>query len=230
MSRNLRWAIGLLLIAGLLLGAFLFLPFRSWLPGGTVADLPNREVVNGTSFNRLFPKPQPGEQIVFTQEKRGFSQARLKQGTDLRALLSISDVASAPASRNKFMHSEERLQSWPLVDQGSQASALLVADRFQVKVIGQGNGLDVQQRHELLGAFDLTALAALSPAAQAPAIAPGREKALAPGKASPLRLPFPGLGRKAPQAEPPQARVPQPAVLPAHPRLIRATAALELTA
>jgi hypothetical protein len=119
------------------------------------------------------------------------------------------------------------LQSWPLVDQGSQASALLVADRFQVKVIGQGNGLDVQQRHELLSAFDLTALAALSPAAQAPAIAPGREKALPPGKASPLRLPFPGLGRKAPQAEPPQARVPQPAVLPAHPRLIRATAALE---
>ena len=161
MSRSLRWGIGLLLVAGLLLGAFFFLPFRSWLPGGTVGNIAPREVVNGTLFNRLFPKPQTGEQLVFTQEKRGFSQARLKQGAEVRALLSISDVASSPASRNKFIHTEERLQSWPLVDQGSQASALLVADRFQVKVIGQGSGLDAQQRHELLGAFDLAALAAL---------------------------------------------------------------------
>jgi hypothetical protein len=211
MSRSLRWGIGLLLIAGLLLGAFFFLPFRSWLPGGTVANIPNREVVNGTLFNRLFPKPQTGEQLVFTQEKRGFSQARLKQGAEVRALLSISDMASSPASRNKFIHSEERLQSWPLVDQGSQASALLVADRFQVKVIGQGNGLDVQQRHELLGSFDLSALAALNPAAlQAPAIPVGRE-ALPPGNQAPLRLPLPGRQRQAPQAQPSQARVPQPA-------------------
>jgi len=226
MSRSLRWGIGLLLVAGLLLGAFLVLPFRSWLPGGTVANIATKEVVNGTLFNRLFPKPQAGEQLVFTQEKRGFSQARLKQGAEVRALLSISDVASAPASRNKFIHTEERLQSWPLVDQGSQASALLVADRFQVKVIGQGSGLDVQQRHELLGAFDLQALAALSPAAaQAPAIPSGRE-ALPPGKGSPLRLPFPGLKRPAPQAQPAQVRAAQPANRPSFfPN--RANAALE---
>ena len=209
MSRSLRWGIGLLLVAGLLLGAFFFLPFRSWLPGGTVANIATREVVNGTLFNRLFPKPQTGEQLVFTQEKRGFSQARLKQGAEVRALLSISDVASSPASRNKFIHTEERLQSWPLVDQGSQASALLVADRFQVKVIGQGSGLDVQQRHELLGAFDLSALAALNPAAlQAPAIPSGRG-ALPPGNQAPLRLPLPGLKRQA--SQPSKARSPQPA-------------------
>jgi hypothetical protein len=41
-----------------------------------------------------------------------------------------------------------------------------VADRFQVKVIGQGTGLDASQRHELLDAFDLQGLAAL----QAPAL------------------------------------------------------------
>lgn len=227
MSRTLRWGIGLLLIAGLLLGAFLFLPFRSWLPGGTVGNLANSEVVNGTRFNRLFPKPQAGEQLVFTQEKRGFSQARLKQGADVRALLSISDVASAPASRNKFIHSEERIQSWPLVDQGSQASALLVADRFQVKVIGQGSGLDVQQRHELLGAFDLPALAALNPQpAQAPAIPSGREAALPPGRQQPLRVPVPGLQRSAAQAQNSQARAPQLSDRPA-PSPNRANAALE---
>lgn len=183
MSRTLRWGIGLLLIAGLLLGAFLFLPFRSWLPGGTVGGLAKREVVNGTQFNKLFPTPQAGEQLVFTQEKRGFSQARLKQGEEVRALLSISDVITSPASLSKFEHSNEQIQSWPLVDQGSQASALLVADRFQVKVIGQGNGLDTVQRHELLGAFDLPALAALAPALKPSAKNPA---ALPPAQGEPV--------------------------------------------
>lgn len=165
MSRILRWGLGLLLIAGLLLGGFLFLPFRSWLPGGTVAAVPKSEVVNGTAFNRLFPAPQAGETIVFTQEKRGFSEARWKSDGETRALLAISDTTTEPSARSKFERPAQRLQGWPLVEQGSQASALLVADRFQVKVIGQGSGLDPDKRHELLGAFDLPALAALNPSA-----------------------------------------------------------------
>jgi hypothetical protein len=155
MSRTLRWVLGLLLIAGLLLGAFLFLPFRSWLPGGTVADLPKREVVNGTAFNRLFPPPETGEKVVFTQEKRGFSEARLKRGEETVALLAISDTVTAPVARAKYASSADRLQGWPLVDQGTQASGVLVADRFQVKVIGQGTGLDKERRHALLSQFDL---------------------------------------------------------------------------
>lgn len=205
MSRTLRWGIGLLLIAGLLLGAFLFLPFRSWLPGGTVAGVAKREVVNGSSFNRLFPDPQAGEQIVFTQEKRGFSQARLKRGEEIRALLSISDVITSPASLGKFQHASERLQSWPLVDQGSQASALLVADRFQVKVIGQGSGLDVEQRHELLGAFDLPALAALSPAEQ-PAVKAGGPKALPPGQGEAVKPTLPQRQRQGTFSQPATSR------------------------
>jgi hypothetical protein len=153
------------------LGAFFVLPFRSWLPGGTVADVPNRLVVNGTALNRLFPEPQVGEKLVFTQEKRGFSQARLKQGDEVRALLSISDVTSSPASRDKFSGSGSTLAGWPLVEQGDQSSALLVADRFQVKVLGQGAGLSPDERHELLGAFNLQALAALNPASAPKALA-----------------------------------------------------------
>ena len=132
MSRTLRWVLGLLLVAGLLIGAFLYLPFRSWLPGGTVGDVSTRLVVNGPAFNPLFPKPHPGEQLIFTQEKRGFSQARLKEGDTVKALLSISDVITSPATRAKFSGATQELREWPLVDQGSQASALLVADRFQV--------------------------------------------------------------------------------------------------
>lgn len=180
MARPLRWALGLLLAAGLLLAGLLFLPFHSWLPGGTVADLPKSEVVNGTAFNRLFPVPGPGEQLVFTQEKRGFSEAKLKRGDETRALLAISDTITSPTAKDKFAASSERLQGWPLAEQGAQASALLVADRFQVKVIGQGTGLDTQQRHELLEAFQLQQLAALAPAQQGsrPALAPGRQQSL----------------------------------------------------
>jgi hypothetical protein len=189
MSRTLRWVLGLLLLGGLLLGAFLFLPFRSWLPGGTVADVPARLVVNGMAFNRLFPKPQPGEELIFTQEKRGFSQARLKEGDSTKALLSISDVLTAPEARDKFNGASQQLRSWPLVEQGPQASALLVADRFQVKVIGQGSGLDQEKRHELLEAFDLPGVAALNPAAKSPRTLPA-------GKGEPVRIPVPDQRQK----------------------------------
>jgi hypothetical protein len=57
------------------------------------------------------------------------------------------------------------------VEQGDQSSALLVADRFQVKVLGQGAGLSPDERHELLGAFNLQALAALNPVSAPKALA-----------------------------------------------------------
>ena len=195
MSRTLRWVLGLLLVAGLVIGAFLFLPFRSWLPGGTVGNVSTRLVVNGPAFNPLFPKLHTSEQLVFTQEKRGFSQARLKEGETTKALLSISDVLTSPSSRAKFSDAKLELQSWPLVDQGTEASALLVADRFQVKVIGQGAGLTPDDRHDLLNAFDLKALAALAPETLAPETlapeAPGASRSLPAGKGAPLKLPLP---------------------------------------
>jgi hypothetical protein len=164
MSRALRWGLAAMLALGLLVGALVVLPFSSWLPGGTVADGPTAEVVNGSAFNRLFPAPEAGQELVFTQEKRGFSEAKLKQGSAALALLAISDTASTPEARSKFGGSGSAIQGWPLVEQGGQASALLVADRFQVKVIGQDNGLDPDQRHALLEAFDLKGLSALLPA------------------------------------------------------------------
>jgi hypothetical protein len=203
MSRALRWALGLGLVAALLIGALLVLPFRDWLPGGTVADVPTSQVVNGSAFNRLFPTPETGQQLVFTQEKRGFAEARLKQGDAVLGLLAISDTTTAPAARGKFDAAREQLAGWPLVEQGSQASALLVADRFQVKVIGQGSGLDAGKRHELLGAFDLQGLAALQSARAPKTLAPaGNPKALPQGKQAPVRLPLP---QRSPEPATPEA-------------------------
>lgn len=181
MPRPLRWVVGIGLAGLLVVGGLLLLPFSDWLPGGTVAQIPNQEVVNGTAFNRLFPSPGTGEEVVFTQEKRGFSEAKLKRGGELLALLAISDTTTAPEARAKFRAPSERINGWPLVEQGPQASALLVANRFQVKVIGQGGGLDPDRRHALLGAFDLPGLAALEPSSG------GIGKLLPPATGEPLR-------------------------------------------
>ncbi|MCT0200443.1 hypothetical protein KQ313_12230 [Synechococcus sp. CS-1325] len=166
MPRPLRWALAIGLAGLLIVGGALLLPFSDWFPGGTVAGISKQEVVNGTAFNRLFPAPAAGEDLVFSQEKRGFSEARLKRDGAVVALLAISDTSTAPEARAKFESASEAIAGWPLVEQGPQASALLVADRFQVKVIGQGSGLDPQRRHALLGAFDLPRIAALEPSRQ----------------------------------------------------------------
>ena len=163
MKRILRWGMGLVVISSIAITGLVFLPFASWLPGGTVDDVPISEVVNGTAFNRLFPAAEAGEQVLFAQEKRGFSEARLKKQGETTALLAISDVITAPQARDKYTTSVERLGGWPLVEQGAEASAVLVADRFQVKVISQGPGLSVAQRHDLIQAFDLEGLARLAP-------------------------------------------------------------------
>lgn len=187
MNRILRWVVGLLVVGALLIAGLLVLPFRDWLPGGTVADVPTAQVVNGTAFNRLFPAPGPGEQLVFTQEKRGFSEARLKQGDATVALLAIADTITNPSARQKFEAAAGRLKGWPLVDQGSQASALLVRERFQVKVIGQGVGMEAERRHALLEAFDLPALAQLEPRATAKGSGRSRRsRALPEGRQQPL--------------------------------------------
>jgi hypothetical protein len=163
-------------------------------------------VVNGTALNRLFPEPQVGEKLVFTQEKRGFSQARLKQGDEVRALLSISDVTSSPASRAKFSGSGSSLAGWPLVEQGDQSSALLVADRFQVKVLGQGAGLSPDERHELLGAFNLQALAALNPAAAPKALPQAKPQASSLAGQSPAT--GPRLAAQPPAAQTSDSAIP----------------------
>ncbi len=164
MTRTIRWVLGLLLAGVLLVAAVVFLPFSDWLPGGTVADVPTQQVVNGSAFNRLFPAAEAGTSLTFSQEKRGFSEARLKSGDAVLALLAISDTITAPEARAKFDLARERLDGWPLVEQGEHASALLVADRFQVKVIEQNGALDVGKRHEVLERFDLQGLASLRPA------------------------------------------------------------------
>jgi superfamily II DNA/RNA helicase len=49
----------------------------------------------------------------------------LKRGGELLALLAISDTTTAPEARTKFQATSQRINGWPLVEQGPKASALL---------------------------------------------------------------------------------------------------------
>jgi hypothetical protein len=111
----------------------------------------------GAAFNKVFPADGvEGYRRVFTQEKEGFAEARLqKDGKDV-AVLAISDITSDPTAKGKFSQATDRVDSYPLVTVGKNQSALLVKDRFQVKVSSQTLGPD--QRKSLLSKFDLAAL------------------------------------------------------------------------
>jgi hypothetical protein len=120
-----------------------------------------KEAVRGGELNRYFPKNQNGYQVVYTQEKRGFAQAKLKQNGQEMALMSISDVANNPTATKKFQDSQQTLRNYPVVNQGSKATAVLVNNRYQVKIVSRNETFDENSRQEWLKKFDLKTLAEL---------------------------------------------------------------------
>ncbi|MDR9403228.1 MAG: hypothetical protein RI580_07300, partial [Halothece sp. Uz-M2-17] len=77
------------------------------------------------------------------------------------ALMSISDLANNPTAAKKFEDSQDSVQNYPLVTQGSKASAVLVNNRYQVKIVSSNETFDEKSRQEWLGKFDLETLAQL---------------------------------------------------------------------
>ena len=62
----------------------------------------SRQATQGSNFNKIFPSSSGGYQRVFTQEKKGFSQAKLKKDGKDVAVLSISDTISTPSTAAKY--------------------------------------------------------------------------------------------------------------------------------
>ncbi|NCJ07138.1 hypothetical protein GS597_11590 [Synechococcales cyanobacterium C] len=120
-----------------------------------------KEAVPGSQFNALFPQPRDGFERVYTQEKKGFSEAKLKKdGKDL-AMLSISDTISLPMAAQKYSESTATLAGYPMLEIGNTQTGLLVADRFQVKALSRDASFTPENRKEWLTRFDLTGLAKL---------------------------------------------------------------------
>lgn len=119
------------------------------------------DVLAGEQFNPFFPPDGNGYERVYVQEKSGFAEAKLKQdGKDL-AMLSVSDTAANPAAVEKYRSSSRAIAGYPAVDIGSQATALLVGDRLQVKVQSRDDSFTPSDREAWLTKFDLDGLNSL---------------------------------------------------------------------
>ena len=74
-------------------------------------------------------------------------------------MVSISDASGDEAARSKFTNATDKVSGQPLVTVGKNQSAVLVHDRYQIKVSSQT--LDADARRALLAKFDIDGLAKL---------------------------------------------------------------------
>lgn len=114
----------------------------------------------GGTFNKFFPRSVAGYEIVPAQEKQGFAEYKVNQNGVNVALLAISDTIGTPAAA-KFESSTSAIAGYPAVEQGQTATALLVNDRYQVKVLSRDPSFTKEDRAEWLTKFDLQGLANL---------------------------------------------------------------------
>lgn len=120
-----------------------------------------KESTQGGEFNKFFPKPGGGFERVFVQEKKGFAEAKLKEGGKDVAVLSVSDTVNLPSARQKFQNSGQTIAGYPAADQGASATAVLVGNRYQVKVQSRDPSFSKSDREAWLQKFNLRGLASL---------------------------------------------------------------------
>ena len=116
----------------------------------------------GSSFNRFFPDSGSGYERVYSQEKKGFAQAKLKKDGKEIAILSISDVLNNPSTVNKYQSSTKNIGGYPVVSQGSTGTALLVNERYQVKIRSKDSSFSPEEREQWLQKFNLRGLSKLN--------------------------------------------------------------------
>jgi len=127
------------------------------LKSNTVAV--SEDTVSGGELNRYFPKNKGAYKVIYTQEKTGLAQAKLKRDGQELALMSISDIANNPTAIDKFKDDTEMIQNYPVIEQGSKATAMLVNNRFQIKIISRSDLMKETDRKQWLKQFDLNHLA-----------------------------------------------------------------------
>ena len=117
-----------------------------------------KDATQGSNFNRFFPATQAGFERVYTQEKKGFAEAKLKKGGKDVAVLSISDTQGTIGVANpsaKFQNSSLKIGGYPAVTQGKNSTALLVGDRYQVKISSRDATFTESDRQAWLKKFNL---------------------------------------------------------------------------
>lgn len=135
---------------------------RSSKPSPSVSPSPiSKKAVSGSKLNQFFPKASDGYSLVFSQEKKGFAEAKLKKsGKDL-AMLSINDVANNPSAVAKFKDSSDQIEGYPSVTVGKKQTAVLVGDRYQVKASSIADDFSKGDRQDWIEKFNLSGLSRL---------------------------------------------------------------------
>lgn len=115
-----------------------------------------KTATQGSEFNKFFPDAGDGYQRVYTQEKKGFSEARLKKAGKELALLSISDTTGTDAAA-KFSKSTKKIGGYPAVEVGKTQTAILVG-KYQVKALSRNPSFKASDRADWLEKFNLDGL------------------------------------------------------------------------
>jgi hypothetical protein len=115
----------------------------------------------GGSFNKFFPESSDGFTTTASQEKEGFAEYKLKKDGKDMAMLAISDTAANPEAATKFKESTRQIGGYPAIEQGTTATAVLVDNRFQVKVLSRNPAFTKNDREAWLQKFNLRGLAGL---------------------------------------------------------------------
>jgi len=115
----------------------------------------------GSTFNKFFPNSVSGYEVVPAQEKNGFAEYKVNKGGKNVAVLSINDTAGNPAAATKFQSSTATIAGYPTVEQGSTGTAVLVNNRYQVKVLSRDPSFSKEDRAAWIQKIDLRGLAKL---------------------------------------------------------------------
>ncbi|MGF2040150.1 MAG: hypothetical protein RMZ43_033430 [Nostoc sp. CmiVER01] len=119
-----------------------------------------KNATQGSQFNKFFPNSSGGYQRVYSQEKKGFAEAKLKKGGKDIALLSISDTTSTPGAAAKFSKSTKKIGGYPALEVGKTQTAILVGN-YQVKALSRDASFTASDRADWLEKFNLNGLANL---------------------------------------------------------------------
>ncbi len=119
-----------------------------------------KDATQGSQFNKYFPKPAAGYERVYSQEKKGFAEAKLKKDGKELAMLSISDTTSLPAAAAKYQNSPEKISGFPAMTMGNTQTGVLVG-KYQVKVLSRDPAFTKEDREQWISKFDLKGLSQL---------------------------------------------------------------------
>ena len=120
-----------------------------------------KNATQGAKFNKFFPVGEDGYQRVFTQEKKGFAEAKLKKDGKELAVMAISDTSSTPTTAASYSNSSKTSAGYPAREIGNTQTAVLVNNRYQVKVLSRDPSFTASDRADWIEKFNLDGLAKL---------------------------------------------------------------------